>query len=278
MPRPRASVDRAPAPTGPEPRRAPGNLAPSGPSASTEARDRSGRRAEPASRTSAPRPRSRRRHPARAKRGPRPRRPPPGGPGPSRRWPHPARRRGPSPSARSLTQADEPLEECRGRAGLRGQRLERQATDRLRPPRDRQSSARSRARAACSASATRAGAVPPMTSQAASAPSIEAAARIASPIPGSSARAGRRRRRRWPRAPARSSRRRPRRARRRPSRPGPRASRRRGGRHGTGRPRRTRRRRRPWRSCSPRPRPRASAPRRRPWSRASRPCTPSDAS
>ena len=44
-----------------------------------------------------------------------------------------------------------------------------------------------RSLAAASAAATRAGAVPPMTSHEASAPSIEAAARSSSPIPGSSA-------------------------------------------------------------------------------------------
>ena len=48
-----------------------------------------------------------------------------------------------------------------------------------------------RARAAASAAATRVGAVPPMTSHDASAPSSEAAARSVSPMPGSSARRGR---------------------------------------------------------------------------------------
>ncbi len=120
-----------------------------------------------------------------------------------------------------------------------------------------------RVRAAASAAATRVGAVPPMTSHEASAPSIEAALRSASPIPGSVGEAGGRR------VARRAEREADHRVadlverRRRPPRPRPRASRRCGGRSGT-RPRAGRaRRRRPSRSCSPRPPPRPSGPRRR---------------
>ena len=91
-----------------------------------------------------------------------------------------------------------------------------------------------------------------MTSHEARAPSSDAAARSASPIPGSAASAGRRR------IAAGAERQADHRVRdlveaepRRP-RPGRRASRRCGGRPGTGRRDGRARRRRPWRSCSPR--------------------------
>ena len=135
-----------------------------------------------------------------------------------------------------------------------------------------------RARAASSAAATRVGAVPPMTSHEASAPSSEAAARSCVADPRVRRRGRRPPGRRWRRAPGRPSRRGSRRGRRPRLRPGRRASRRCGGRHGTGYRAGPARRRRPWRSCSPRSPPRASAPRRR-SSVSIRPAmTPSDAS